>query len=112
MDDLLLQINAHIVTHSFTKQPDSRNYASTNPPHGSTQYVMIFGQATLYLSAGHNMVWALPFSWYGDSPLPEPQAGERPQSHERKDDRTPYTSRVGVHVSLKDGPKLEKSVQS
>ena len=75
--------HAHIVTHSFTKQPDSRNYASTNPPHGSTQYVMIFGQATLYLSAGHTMVWALPFSWYVPGWMPVPQ-GLHPSTYEKE----------------------------
>ena len=91
--------HAHIATHSFTKQLDSRDYASTNPPHGSTQYVMIFGQATLYLSAGHTMVWALPFSWYVPGWMPVPQ-GLHPSTYENGKPDQGINGRAHTGVAL------------
>ena len=67
--------------------------------HGAIKYAMMSGRATSYLSDGHTMVWALPFSWYVPGWMPVPQ-GVHPSTYEngRPDQR--ITGRAHTNVAL------------
>ena len=53
----------------------------------------------LYLSAGHTMVWALPFSWYVPGWMPVPQ-GLHPSTYEKEKPDQGINSRAHTGAAL------------